>query len=340
MTDIKKYTEYFSLFMTIFLMGLIVSAPAVCATGAKRGLSVCAGVLIPALFPFAVPVLFLINTKTFQSIKSKATAVLILSLIGGYPIGAKLISELYKGKSIDANTAVMLLPFCVNAGPAFIVIAVGKGILNNISLGFILLFSHITASVISAVIFLPKSVFKRQEKTNCREISSADNFVLSVKNAADATISICAFVVLFSVINEYIIHFSSAFKPLSVLVFTTEVTYAVSQTNNIYLISFLLGFAGISIWIQILSMCESIKPKPLLFVFSRIFHGVLSALITAIILKLFDVSVYTISNNISTQNKPFYSDYPLSFSLIIMAILLVISITSKKHSGNIIKDMI
>ncbi len=340
MTQTKNFIEYAALIASIILIGLIIGAPAVCAAGAKQGLTICAGVLIPALFPFAVPVLFLINTKTFRNINNKVVAVFILSLIGGYPIGAKLITELYKRKDISGNTAQKLLPFCINAGPAFIVIAVGKGMLNNIKLGFILLFSHIATSIISAVVFLPKTSSITKEKNTDKNISALDNFVLSVKGASDATITLCSFVVLFSVINEYIIYFSQTFKPLSMLIYIIEVTYAVSRTNNLYLISFLLGFAGISIWLQIFAMCEQIKPKPLIFIFSRILHGTLSTILTAIVLRVFNVNVYTISNNISAQNKSLYSNYALSFSLIIMSILLLINITSKKHSGNILMDMI
>lgn len=341
MTFKKRYFEYLISFLAILFITVTVIKPEVCALGAKKGLAICAKAIIPSLFPFAVPVLFLTNTTTFSKIKRKRLAIFALSLIGGYPIGGRLIHELYKNNDLEIYEAEKMLPFCVNAGPAFVVIAVGKGILDNTLYGYILLASHILSSIILSSIFVPKILFSNKKSIVIKkEISISDNFVLSVHSASSATISICAFVIIFSVINEYIIYYSHGFKALYYLTLVTEVTSAVTKTDNLYLISFLLGFAGVSIWMQIISVAQNIKPSIFKFIAVRILHGTLSALVTTFIVRLFSVSVSTISNSVKTYEKAVYSSTALSISLLIMSIMLLISITAKKHSGNILEDVL
>ena len=173
-----------------------------------------------------------------------------------------------------------------------------------------------------------------------KETTVSENIVISVHNASNACLSICAFVVMFSVINQYLLFYSSRFVFLKYLIYLTEVTSAVNGTKNIYLISFLLGFSGISIWMQIYSMSTEIKPNIYYFVFIRISHGILSSLFTAIFIKALKISIYTMSNNRAVSEKLFYSDYYLSISLLLMVFLLIISVSSKKHSGNLLRDML
>ena len=332
--------EYISIGMSIFLLGLIVSAPGVCAAGAKYGLKICAGVLVPSLFPFSVPVLFLIGTNTFKNSKYTTLLIFILSMLGGYPIGAKLISQSFSEGNIERLRAKEILPFCVNAGPAFIVVAIGKGLLKNTKLGYVLLISHILSAIILFLIF--SKSFKKSGKT--KKLNSvtgfSDNFVSSIHSASTACISICAYVVFFSVVNEYIGYFSIALKPLNVLLYFTEVTSALKRTGNIFLISFLLGFAGISIWMQVFSLTSEIKPDIVKFAFVRILHGAISTVLTFVIIKVFKINIAVMGNGVKTYERLFYTDLSLSLSLLVMVILLVVSVISKKHSGNIMKDVL
>lgn len=340
---VKKLTfkDYLMIVPALLFIGLIILTPSVSAQGAKYGLYVSATVLIPSLFPFAIPVLFLINTGLFSSSKRPFLYLYFLSLIGGYPIGAKLISELYEKGIIELPNAKKYLPLCVNAGPAFIVIAVGKGILHSATLGYVLLFSHTVASVILMSLFAPDIVKKTENKaTIITEISAVDNFVTSIKKAAETSVIISVFVVFFSVVNNYIDYFSEKISALKKLLYFTEVTYSVSHTENVYFIAFLLGFAGISIWVQVFSVARKIKPNFSVFATFRILHGILASTASALIIKVLKINISVISNNVVINEKGLYSGLTLNISLLIMLLLFLISITSKKRSGNFIKDVI
>ena len=177
-----------------------------------------------------------------------------------------------------------------------------------------------------------------QGKTN--RINIADNFVKSVADASATVLSICGFVILFSVVNGYLNYFAENVAAVKTVGLILEITNAVTLTNNVYVISFLLGFGGISVWCQVLSVAGKIKINFLKFLIFRILHGALSACITAVLLRLFPVNVLVFSNVKTTLLSYFYSTAAVGISLVCMGMVFVISVTSKKYVGKITEDMV
>lgn len=314
---------------------LMVINPTLCKDGAIYGLMLSSNVIIPSIFPFSVFVLFVLKCSFLGYSRF---SLFLLSLIGGYPIGAKVLNNATELKRIDKTTAETMLNYCVNAGPAFIILAVGSGILGSKKLGYILFFSHISASF---VLFLlsrkPKITPKKAPKTDYGII---ENFVLSVSESASAVISICSFVVIFSVILNYLNFYSKNFSVLKNFGFLLEVTNAVTQNKNLIFISFMLGFGGFCVWFQVLSQVKSFKINYLKFALFRILHGVLSGSFTLFLIKVLKINVPTFSNGI-TANYTFSATSPAAaISLIIMGIIFVISVYGKNYAGNLLEDLV
>ena len=76
-----------------------------------------------------------------------------------------------------------------------------------------------------------------------------------------------------------------------------------------------------------------------MFVFGRILHGALSALITKILSKFLKVKVATFSNGTVLKNDFLYSDVTLLISIVIMLVVFLIFIYTK-NSGKFINDVI
>lgn len=100
--------------------------------GATEGLSLCFRTVIPSLFPFFVLSILLTSSlmgckctfltrlgKLFH-IPAGAESLLIPAFLGGYPIGAKTVAQIYQSGYIPKEDAQRLLAFCNNAGPAFL----------------------------------------------------------------------------------------------------------------------------------------------------------------------------------------------------------------------------
>ena len=332
-------------------MILVITNPKVCTEGAVKGLLLSGRVIIPSLFPFTACVLFIMKsgglslldfanpfTKRVFRLSPQQFSLMLLSFIGGYPVGGKLLNEAVKSGKISKENAGIMLNYCVNAGPAFIVLAVGGGILGSKKIGYLLLLAHIISSLILSLVF---GHFIKNDNTDsentAESFSPADNFVVSVCEAASAIFSVCAYVILFSTVNEYMNCLSEKISVLKYISPLLEVTNAVTGMRNIVIIAFLLGFAGVSVWCQIISMGKLIKINFAVFTLSRTAHGVLSAVITALLLKAFGIAV-TVSA--SVKYTPTYNGIVLSLSMLSMVIVLIISLFSKKKTGNILKDIV
>lgn len=337
-----KKTYFITIIMISNIM-LLILFPEISKCGVAKGITISANVIIPSLFPFMVCVLMLMknynNSKNVLTNKSKIYYVFLLSILGGYPVGASLINELYTQKTINAKTADIMQSFCVNAGPAFIVIVVGNA-LGSKKLGIFLLISHVIASCI-ILGFSIKKLNLTTQKNNQNELTSlSKSLTNAVSNTCDNLIKICSFIVLFSVINSYLDYFLAKTPILKYIPFFTEVTYAVMNCKNIYLLSFLLGFAGISIWFQIISISEGRKINMLNFILSRIAHGTLSAVLTFLLLKIFKIKVSVFSNNVSFKKEFYISNLTLFISMTIMLIVFFISTFCKNNSRKFMPDML
>ena len=334
----------------ILFMVLLLLMPVTGRRGAADGIVLCGSVVIPSLFPFTFCVLLLMRSEfeknisaldritfTLFNLNSKQFAVFIFSLIGGYPVGARLIEELYSNGQINLKNARILQCCCVNSGPAFTVLFAGQSILGSKSLGFCI-FAASSISSFLLLIFSKNSLDKftpinKKERLNN---SFSEIFVSSASDSSASMISICTFVILFSTINSYIL----SFPQLRNLAYFTEITGGITQTHNIYFITFLLGFGGISVWLQVISISRNIGINMIRFILFRVLHGGISALLTAVIIKIFKFPITTLSNNVSFISKSFYSSAAVGTALFIMVLIFFISLFGKNHSRNLLKDMI
>jgi sporulation integral membrane protein YlbJ len=191
--------------------GLLMRSSAV-SQGVREGLAASAGTLIPALFPFMVLCRFLARTgygaalaRPFRvlwqyifRIPGEAGAVALLSLIGGYPVGAKGVSELLRRGVVDKATAGRMLCFCVNCGPSFLITAAGASMLSDRAAGVILFATQTLATLtIGAAFSLRAPMPERKPKVKVTE-KAGIALVAAVTGASLSMITVCAFAVLFA----------------------------------------------------------------------------------------------------------------------------------------------
>lgn len=285
----------------LLFIAAVLAMPSVSAAGVREGLALCANIIIPSLFPFCVAAIFLFRCGTALSLPrgrgfflNGQFAVFLMSMTGGFPVGARLVRELYKSGAISLKKAQSMVCYCVNAGPAFVVVALGAGMLRNRAAGFILLISHLLASAVLASVF---EFLSRKEETlpraACKEKPPlGDLFVGSTADAASSVFSVSAWVVFFSCLDAVLT--AALPQAPAALLGVLEVTNglkAVAGRGDLTLCSMLLGWGGLSVHFQVLAAARETRPKAHVFFLSRLAHGGISALFTSLILSFFPLAV-------------------------------------------------
>lgn len=139
MITIKIRKTIVPLCAVIASLYFIFAKPYSVADGITEGLKICFYTVLPSMFPFMVLASYIVKSDIFSPVykaiapvtkllfkQPPCTAgVIVMSLIGGFPIGAKMTASLLERGQITKNQAQRLNGFCINCGPAFAVTAVG-----------------------------------------------------------------------------------------------------------------------------------------------------------------------------------------------------------------------
>ncbi len=196
------------------LLTLLFSSPLVLER-ARYGLTLCAQLILPSLFPFFVLSLLLTKlgfprllarfsagaARRLFSVSGEGLAALFVGLCGGYPLGAACIAEQLRAGTIGREEAERLLGFCNNSGPAFLVGALGAGVFSSPAAGLLLYTAHIAAALVSGFLARDPSY----NLHNSVYISTFKEFYVvfpaAVKESVSAVLTVCGFVVCFSVLT-------------------------------------------------------------------------------------------------------------------------------------------
>ena len=247
----------------------------------------------------------------------------IMGIISGYPMGAKIVSNFKKQGICTNEEAERLLAFTNNSGPLFIIGTVGIGLFKDTNTGILLFLTHILACLTVGFLFRWWKSSKRCEKKGDSPLFSHSTISISnlgevlansIMSAINTIFLIGGFIVLFSVIIS-ILENSGVLDILSNLIspilniFCIPVTYAdgiltglleltngvcnvanipnKSISTNIIICAFLLGFGGISITLQILSITSKAKISIKPYLIGKLFQGILAAFYTYVFLNTF-----------------------------------------------------
>lgn len=359
-TVLLSYIKYIAVLFIISVSGLVfLRFPETAGQGISEGIDICLGTLIPSLYPFLIIASLVVNLDIvtaaenyFSAISGvlfrlpgKCAGVIFLSMIGGYPVGAKIIRELYKKNEITSAQAKQLMSFCVNPAPSFVISSVGFYMLGSKRIGFIMYFSIILSSLIIGFF---SRFFADAEENIYIEKSSwkyspdfSDAIIKSISSASKTMLNICSWVILFSCINK-LIEISLLGNTAKFTLFTLlEVTNGclVASTNlPVPIIAGIISFSGICTHFQLMSAVNEIGLEYRYFLASRILSGALSAVICSFILNIYPVSYDVFSYGTLPKNLVSSASLPVSVGMLIMCFLFVLGdnfhIKIRKKAGN------
>lgn len=314
----------------IILIASIIINPSLALNSARDGLNTWFNILLPSLLPFFIlSELFILSGfvesfgKLLQPIMKPVFNVpgpgafpLIMSIVSGYPVGAKLSSRLRQENIISKTEGNRLITFTSTSGPLFILGAVLIGMLNSPDLSMILLLPHYLGILTLGLIF-------KFYKFNSRDNHNADrNSSFNMKNREDISISklisnsvmesmnsillVGGFVIIYNVVIElllaskftnYIIlsisrHFNiNSHVVEGIFAGLIELTAGCKKVailnidlfHKVMIINFLIAWGGLSILSQAMGFIGQTDLNIGMYIFSKFLHGIFSCIYTYII---------------------------------------------------------
>jgi len=77
----------------------------------------------------------------------------VMSILSGYPVGARVLADLYEKGLIDEKDAARACSFASTSGSMFVLGSVGGAILGNVKAGWIILICHYIGALLNGLIF-------------------------------------------------------------------------------------------------------------------------------------------------------------------------------------------
>ena len=315
--------------IVLAIMIIIITNPQLFTSGTISGLKLFFYSVLPGLFPF----MFLTKLLTELGIIFKLTQKLdpisrklfgtpgvslyafIMSILSGYPIGAKIIEDLYSKNLINEIDAKKMSVFCTTSGPIFVIGTVGSIMFKNLKIGVILYLSHVISSFVMGILYnilSKKESVKTSNKYHFHTDLKSNILSTCISQTINALFVVGAYITIFYLLSELFIYlnifsvfiniFSCIAKPFGVtqsqikgVIFgIIEVTRGAKELSlipasnlSISLCSAILSFSGISIILQSMAFLQKAKIKAHNFVFTKCVHSIFSFSLCFLICLIF-----------------------------------------------------
>lgn len=376
--NIYKLTKYFlpKVIVLLLIIGIIIF-PNDSIEAAKNGIHIWVNILMPSLLPFIIGANLIVSlrvvdilgaiinpiTQLVFNISGKSALVFAISAVSGYPVGARLASDLRLKQDISQYEGQRLVSFCSTSGPLFIIGAVAVGMLKDASLGYVMLICHYLGAITVGLLFRGYGNEKRGRSNitivnNIKYIINTpekDGFFISFGNAVisgvNTLLAVGGFVIIFSVVFKILTLFNVIDVISSVVCFLLsflgitkevcsafisglfEITIGCNNIANITYIpeaikaslcSFIIGFSGLSILAQCCSFIAKTDINTNIYIFNKFLHGSFAALYTFLLYPL--SKNYLPVSNFSSIYNSVYNNNVLNHYFYNFKIFLIITV--------------
>jgi len=306
------------------IMLLLLSNPKKYNQSVLDGISLFATCVLPGLFPFMILTKLLTSIGAVQKMSKLlnkptqalfgtsgiASYVFLMSAISGYPIGAKIIADLYTSQTISQHDAKKMSVFCTTSGPIFIIGTLGAIMFGSVKIGIIIYASHILSSIMCGII-LRGNTKNNTQSGPIAPTQKIDNIISStIADSVQNVLIVGAYITIFFLLADILFQTgliavaSYPFKLLfdaihmpnmsngfafGLLEVTRGVKMLSAQANiwSVCLSAFLVSISGLSIIMQSMNYLSKCKIKARYFIFSKCVHAILTFVVCFALCKLF-----------------------------------------------------
>ncbi len=326
----------------------LLKYPLLSAEGIRKGLELSAQTMIPSLFPFLVVSCFanlsgvidFLGEKTDKffrktfALSGRAGSIIFFGLFSGFPVGCSMAATLFEQNKITQNEAKRIVLGSVNAGPAFVIGAVGTMMLSSYKAGIIIFVSLTASSLI--ISFLTRFILaegSEKIETDAQVPPLSEAFVSSVYSASKSMFSICGWIIVFSCILNILSAKATNENLFSFLKSVFEVSMGCTEfsaTKNPAVMSAVIGWSGLCVHCQVLPYIIKTGLKIKYFFCARLLQSMLAALLCSGLLQIFPCEISTFSSGTSPMVQTFAVSAPAAAGLLLMSAIFILDLDTHK----------
>lgn len=276
-SKISSFAIY-SLLGGLFILCLLLASTI--SAGVVAGILLCLEVLIPSLLLFliladllqpfirrhTVPRPLQWFCRVILHIDGRFFYIFLLGILGGYPIGAKLIADAVEQGHLEASQAKYLLRFCICCSPAFLISGVSVVLWDDFWIGAVLYSVQVLGGILIAFLggighYVSYHQPKEAESVPAFSVLLVESVHKSVRQMA----IICGFVLLFSGVFSLISLLPLPDGVALLIKGMLEVSVGCHETGSMSAyfqplwIAIFTTFGGFCVHLQVLALCRNFK---------------------------------------------------------------------------------
>lgn len=301
--------QYLYMLLLIGFLVVMLCFPIETFHGATNGLLLWFQTLLPTLLPFMILSNLLIRTncvfyisrtirpfiqKLFHVSNDACYAVLI-GFLCGYPMGAKVVADLYSSGRITRKEGQYLLSFCNNTSPMFIISYIVMQTFKNKELLLVTLLILFLSPIVCSFVFRKfyhistKTDYALQSQNNiCFDFQMFDDAIM---NGFETITKVGGYMILFSILFKFGKKLPTTFL-LPLLEISNGIPLIMKMSSNFAVVyPFVLGltsFGGLCAVAQTNSMIQNTGLRILPYIIQKL----ITALVTSLIAFLYICFVY------------------------------------------------
>ncbi len=263
-----KFRDYLTLILLVIVAVVTVIFPNAIRPEIIEALKSCVYVIIPSVFGMSVIASAISKSGVVGLILGRSMingdilSAFVLGNVGGYPIGAKILSDGVSDGNLSADDASTALAFCYAPGPAFAVGVVGLGAFGDMRFGLGAMLAVFLSNLTLFIIYLLRC--KPVSKPHNRPVRGFSTSLMteSVSSSAGAMLSVCSMILFFTVLRAsaaVIIPEITKIKVLQPILEITRISELTPKDGlSISTAAALMSFGGICVIMQVLSIVGGI----------------------------------------------------------------------------------
>lgn len=304
----------------VLLLCMVIGC--ICFAGSVRGevyaaLERCLTVIIPSLYAMMIVSLLLTETGIWRflarplrrwtlpifGLPDGCFALLLLSQIAGYPVGAGMLRALTEQGTLSEKDSRRLSCVCYGSGPAFLLVLLGS-CTGQLSLFSLLFSSNVLANLIlTVVLFRRKPIIYRDDKRTKLLPLTGEMLFNATAEAGKTLLRLCGIILCFAagigllrgvgcfqwvdfLCSKAGLSSSGSIVLESLLEVTNATSLAMPAAFRLPLLAGLLSFGGICVLMQVCIAGGSAVAMRFLFP-ARLAAALLSALLCFLGMRLF-----------------------------------------------------